>query len=95
MNRGTIIKSSFVVSFVMVLIGAYLKLIHSYSAEMFLKIAVAVWLVFIVSAIIEVWSSNRFDKNEKIMWSIAFIFMGTFSGIIYLLMGRKRVTNTN
>jgi uncharacterized membrane protein len=95
MNRGTIIKSSFVVSFVITLIGAYLKLIHSYSADMFLKIAVAVWLVFIVNAIIEVWSSTRVDKNEKIMWSIAFIFMGTFSGIIYLLMGRKRVTNTN
>jgi peptidoglycan/LPS O-acetylase OafA/YrhL len=95
MNLGSIIKSSFVVSFVIILVGAYLKLIHSYSGDMFLKIAVAVMLVFIVSAIIEVWSSSRIDKNEKIMWSIAFIFMGTFSGIIYLLMGRKRVTSTN
>ena len=95
MNLGTIIKSSFVVSFVITLVGAYLKLIHSYSADMFLKIAVAIMLVFIVSAIIEVWSSSRIDKNEKIMWSIAFIFMSTFSGIFYLLMGRKRVNNTN
>jgi len=95
MNLGTIVKSSFVVSFVILLIGSYLKLIHSYSADMFLKIGLAVMLVFIVSAIIEVWSSTRIDKNEKMMWSIAFIFMGTFSGIIYLLMGRKRVTNTN
>jgi hypothetical protein len=95
MNLGTIVKSSFVVSFVILLIGSYLKLIHSYSADMFLKIGLAVMLVFIVSAIIEVWSSTRIDKNEKIMWSIALIFMGTFSGIIYLLMGRKRVTSTN
>jgi hypothetical protein len=95
MNLGSIIKSSFVISFFITLVGAYLKLKHSYSADMFLKIGLAVMLVFIVSSIIEVWSSTLIDKNEKIMWSIAFIFMGTFSGIIYLLMGRKRVTNTN
>jgi hypothetical protein len=42
----------------------------------------------------EIWNSYRIDKNEKIMWTIAFIFMGilgAIAGIVYLLMGRKRV----
>jgi type IV secretory pathway component VirB8 len=49
--------------------------------------------VFVVSALSEVWRSERIDKNEKIMWTIAFVFMGflgAIAGIVYLLLGRKR-----
>jgi type IV secretory pathway component VirB8 len=50
--------------------------------------------VFVVSALTEVWRSVRINKNEKIMWTIAFIFMGflgAIAGIVYLLLGRKRI----
>jgi hypothetical protein len=50
--------------------------------------------VFIVSALSEVWGSVRINTNEKVMWTIAFIFMGflgALAGILYVVMGRKRI----
>jgi hypothetical protein len=50
--------------------------------------------VFIVAALSEIWGSVRINSNEKFMWTIAFIFMGilgALSGMLYVLMGRKRI----
>lgn len=66
-------------------------LIHSPGAETWLLIAVVVSLVFIVSAIYEVATSKRIDGREKTMWTIALIFFSAVAGLIYLLMGRKRI----
>jgi hypothetical protein len=71
-----------------------MKILHLPGAEELLIVAVVSNGVFVVSSLIEVWRSVRIDKNEKIMWTIAFVFMGllgAIAGIVYLLLGRKRI----
>jgi type IV secretory pathway component VirB8 len=71
-----------------------MKILHLPGAEELLIVSVVSNGVFVVSALTEVWRSVRINKNEKIMWTIAFIFMGflgAIAGIVYLLLGRKRI----
>jgi Phospholipase_D-nuclease N-terminal len=91
MNAGTVVKLSFFVSICFVMLGAIMKITHLPGAEALLIIGILGNVVFIVSALNEVWTSIRIEKGEKIMWTIAFFFIGTLGPIIYILLGRKRV----
>jgi predicted membrane channel-forming protein YqfA (hemolysin III family) len=94
MNLGKIVSWSFFISLALSLVGAFMKILHLPGAEQLLMVGVVSNGVFVVSALTEVWRSVRIDKNEKIMWTIAFVFMGflgAVAGIVYLLLGRKRV----
>ncbi len=91
MKLGTIVKTSFIVSLLITLIGAYLKITHSEGAETLLIIGVIATLVFIVSAIYEVRTSTKIASSEKTMWTIAFIFFSGIAGLIYFFIGRKRI----
>ncbi len=68
-----------------------MKITHLPGAETLLKIGILGNVVFIVSALNEVWNSIRIEKGEKVMWTIAFFSIGTLGSIIYILLGRKRV----
>jgi predicted membrane channel-forming protein YqfA (hemolysin III family) len=94
MNLRKIVSWSFFISLALSLVGALMKILHLPGAEQLLMVGVVSNGVFVVSALTEVWRSVRIDKNEKIMWTIAFVFMGflgAVAGIVYLLLGRKRV----
>lgn len=94
MNLGIVVKWSFVISLVFELVGALMKIMHLPGADELLIIGMAANGVFIVSALSEVWGSVRINTNEKVMWTIAFIFMGflgALAGILYVVMGRKRI----
>lgn len=94
MNLGTIVTWSFFISLVLVLLGAFMKILHLPGAEQLLIVGMVTNGVFVVTALSEVWRSERIDKNEKIMWTIGFTFigfLGTIAGIVYLLLGRKRI----
>jgi len=95
MKLGTIVKTTFIVGLLITLIGAYLKITHSEGAEALLIIGVIAWLSFIVTAIYEVRTSNRIDNTEKTMWTIAFIFFGGIAGLIYFLIGRRRIVTSS
>ena len=95
MKIGTLVKWSFIISFFITLLGAILKITHSKGAQPLLIIGVSSTLVFIASAIYEVRTSNRIKNHEKTMWTIAFIFMSGFAGLIYLFIGRKRIAISN
>jgi hypothetical protein len=71
--------------------GALMKITHLPGSEALLIIGILGNAVFIVSALNEVWTSMRIDKNEKIMWTVALFFLGTLGSLIYFLIGRKRV----
>jgi predicted membrane channel-forming protein YqfA (hemolysin III family) len=93
MNLGKIVSWSFFISLATSLVGAFMKILHLPGADQLLMVGVVSNGVFVVSALTEVWRSVRIDKNEKIMWTIAFVFMGflgAIAGIVYLLLGRKR-----
>ena len=95
MKIGTLVKWSFIISFIITLLGAYLKITHSKGAQPLLIVGVASSLVFIASAIYEVRTSTRINNHEKTMWTIAFIFMSGFAGLIYFFIGRKRIAISN
>lgn len=94
MKLGTIVKWSFIISFTITLIGAYLKITHTVGAETLLMIGVVSVLIFIASAIYEIRTSTRISHSEKTMWTIAFIFMSGIAGIVYFLMGRRRIAQS-
>ena len=91
MKLGTIVKWSFITSFIISVIIAYLKLTHSEGAETLLIICLILTLTFIASAIYEVRTSKRIDNFEKTMWTIAFIFFWGISGLFYFFIGRRNV----
>lgn len=91
MNLGAVVKWSFFFSICIVILGALMKITHLPGAEILLKIGILGNVVFIVSALNEVWTSIRIEKNEKMMWTIFFIFSGSLGSLIYMLLGRKRV----
>ena len=75
MNLGIVVKWSFVISFVFILVGALMNILHLPGADILLIIGILANGIFIVSALSEVWGPVRINTNEKIMWTIAFIFM--------------------
>lgn len=91
MKLGTIVKTSFITSFIITLIGAYLKIIHTEGADVWLTIGIIASIVFIVSAIYEVRTSRRIDNTEKTMWTIGFILFSSITGLLYILIGRRRI----
>ena len=94
MNLGIVVKWSFVISLVLELVGALMKIMYLPGADTLLIIGMVANGVFIVSALSEVWGSVRINTNEKVMWTIAFVFMGflgALAGILYVIMGRKRI----
>ena len=95
MDTLPIVKWSFIISLVFELVGAFMKIMHLPGANALLIIGIVSNVVFIISALSEVWGSQRINSNEKIMWTLAFIFMGVLgalAGLIYVLLARKRVT---
>jgi len=91
MNLGTVVRWSFFVSICLLLLGALMKITHLPGAETLLIIGILGNLVFIVSALNEVWKSIRIEKSEKVIWTIAFFSIGTLAQLIYFLFRRKRV----
>jgi hypothetical protein len=95
MKLGTVVKTSFIVSFIISLVGAWLKITHSKRVEISLVIGIISTLVFMVTAIYEVRTSKRINNSEKNMWTLAFIFFSGIAGLIYFFMGRRRIATNN
>jgi len=86
-------KTSFMISILSTIIGAYLKIKHLEGVEILFIVGVIAIVIFIVSAIYEVRTSTRIAPSEKTMWTIAFIFFSGIAGIIYFFIGRKRIAS--
>lgn len=90
-TNNRLLKTSFILMVCISIIGVILKVMDNAWTEAFLIVAVLTALIFMATAINEVSSSSKIDRNEKIMWSLGFIFMCGITGLIYLLSGRKRI----
>jgi 4-hydroxybenzoate polyprenyltransferase len=91
MKTGIIVKSSFALSILTTVVGACLKIIHSEGVEVLLIIGLIVSLIFIIAAVYEVRKSKRIGFAEKAIWTIALIFIGGITGIVYMIGGRRRI----
>ena len=92
MKQVPLLTISFLLSLVLPILGAYLKIIHAPGAEIFMAIGVFAILAYVLLAMYEVWSSDLFTHGEKIMWTVAFVLLSGIGGLIYFLMGRQRLT---
>jgi hypothetical protein len=91
MKIGNFVKWSFAISFAFSILRSYFKFRHWEGADTMLIIGLIATLAFIISAIYEVQTSNRINHREKTMWTIAFILLNGGAGLVYFIMGRKRV----
>ncbi|HEX6332703.1 MAG TPA: hypothetical protein VFZ78_00675 [Flavisolibacter sp.] len=91
MRFNRLVPVSFLISFILVTAGAYLKITHAEGADTWLTAGMIVSLIFIVAAVYEVRSSRRIDATEKNVWTLALVLFSTIAGIIYVLLARKRI----
>ena len=95
MKANTIITVSFILSFILTITGAILKIMHLQNAEFILMGGIITNVIYLIFAIIEIINSTKINHREKIMWTIAFVLMTSIAGFIYFFVGRKRVLNKN
>jgi len=91
MDKKKILTLSFVFAMVIVVFGSLLKIMHWPYAREVMIIGLLSQLVFIILSLTEISKSDRIDGTEKFMWFIGFIFIGTISGLLYILSARKRI----
>ncbi|WP_396196237.1 PLDc N-terminal domain-containing protein [Flavobacterium sp.] len=60
-------------------------------SSFFLTISIISSIVFVIIGIYEVNKSEKINKSEKTMWIISFIFMSFITGLLYFIIGRKRI----
>ena len=91
MNKKNLIPFLFISSFVIIIVGTLLKILHQPFGELILIIGVACAISYSVLCLFEIFSCNRIDTSEKIMWIVGFLFFNTIAGLIYILSVRKRI----
>lgn len=82
---------SFIISFVLTIIGALMKIIHLPFANIFLTIGLLSLAFFIVVSVNEILKSKKIDGTEKFMWIMGLLFFGMFTGLLYVLEYRKKI----
>lgn len=93
MKSGTIVKASFIISFTSFCIMTFSVMTGTSVSEIGLITCIGSYLIFIGTAISEVIISKRIHNAEKKMWTIAFVLMSFISGLLYFLVGRKRIVS--
>jgi len=73
------------------IIYAWAKITHQPWADSLGTIAIILYIVSVVWGLMEVFKSAHIDNSEKLMWTVAFLFITTVGFICYLAFGRKRV----
>jgi hypothetical protein len=91
MKSKSIVPKTFFAAFLLMILGAYQKIRHTGIADILLAIGLVATAIFIVAAVYEVWSSAKIQHRKKILWTIALILGGTIAGLIYVVIGRKRI----
>ncbi|MFM1836163.1 MAG: hypothetical protein RJA04_851 [Bacteroidota bacterium] len=81
----------FWLSFAFQFIGPLFKIMHLPFAEELLFIGIISHFLVAILAMLEIWQSAKIERNEKIMWTIAFLFLGGLAGLLYTFVGRKRI----
>ena len=94
-SKELFIRSIYLVSLFITIIGAVLKISHIDGAKAIISIGIVVSLVFILFSVYEVNISNRIDRNEKLMWTVGLIFISSITGFVYLFSARKRIVKNN
>lgn len=91
MNLNRMLVPVFLVSFSMTMIGAIMKILHYDGSDTLMMVGFIGSALFACMAIYVVVSGKAFCRSEKIMWTMALIFLGSLGGLIYILAGRRQL----
>ncbi len=84
-------KTVFLFSLALVFLQYVIKYSNLPGQKVLMFINLPFIVTYIVMALKEIYSSNRVNMIEKVMWTISFIGLSWFVGLIYLLFARKRI----
>jgi hypothetical protein len=76
-------------------LAVLLKALNKPGADMLFIACIITAIIYTVIGLYEIYHSVNIDKTEKIMWTVGFIFVGTITGILYLVNGRHRILREN
>ena len=91
MNQTKIFVPVFLVTLLLGAIGVLLKIFHLPGATVLVPITIILTAVYVVAALYEIYGSKRVSLNEKLIWTVGFIFFGFIAGILYYFVGRPRI----
>lgn len=91
MKSGVMLCATLFASVVATIVGTLYKIQKVSFGESLLWAAILLYLLFLVIAIYEIIRSKQIDKSEKTLWILALIFFSSVTGLIYLLIGRKKI----
>ncbi len=90
MNIQYILKWTFLTSLFLVPLGAFMKILHSPTADFFLESGLVCTGIAIAIGIYEVRTTIRLNKHEKFMWTMGLLFLTFVALPLYYLKVRKR-----
>lgn len=92
-EKNNLFKTAFVISLILTIIGAMMKIYHWEYSSIFLIVGILSILFYIYVGIYEVNNSNRISNSEKVLWTIGFISFSFFVGLFYLIKRQKMMIN--
>ncbi len=95
MNKDKLVTYSFLLSFIITILGALIKVMHWPNGNLIITIGLLFLVIFVFTSIYEITNSEKIKNHEKIIWVVGFIFFSTITGLIYILSARKRIINNN
>jgi threonine/homoserine/homoserine lactone efflux protein len=92
-EKHNLFSKIFALAFLSTNIGALMKISHLDYSMIFLVIGIISTILYIVIAINEIQNSNRISSSQKTLWTIGFIMLSFFVGLLYLIRGQKNIVN--
>lgn len=93
-NKTSLMAISYFGGSAITIYGAYLKIMRQSNASTFLQIGLLVSLIFIVLAIVEIFSSKKINPFERGLWLFGFLCFNVITGFLYLTRARRRIVNS-
>ena len=87
---------SFAIGFGIMLFGPIILVLAfpEWPALKIFAVEIIFYIPLIIIALVEVNKSKRIDKQEKVKWTLAFIFITFFTAFYYLIAQRKNVISS-
>lgn len=89
-NLNRIVPISFIAGALLSMIGAYLKIRHINGADYVLAAGLLCSVIFIILALVEVWNTDRVRQQDRVLWTIAILLLGSLGGLLYFIFGRRK-----
>ncbi len=83
MNRTELFRVSLIVTTVFNLLGVICKIQHFPYGGLLLGLSALASLGFVIPGLADVFDKVKYKLNEKLMWTVGFIFLSWIAGILY------------